>query len=146
MSDHNHFIDKYSNDYLIIDFNNLFISSSIREEIYLLDFDNRQSIIDSFNTFLQLININFINIDRDLSTFSGGERSLIAFLLIICVIRIKKLNRVNILLIDIIQSLHENFKEKIIKVYQDICSTNKITLYINEELKIIEYYTCNRFS
>lgn len=137
------YIDTYGKKYLIIDFNNLFISSTIREEIYLLSFEEKRAVIKLFNNEMQSIDISPIDIDRDLTNFSGGERAIISIILILCIIIVRQLNNVRILLIDILPSLSKSKKKMIQNAYRRYTGMYNINLFINDETGIINYYLNN---
>ena len=61
-------LDKYSGEYLILEFNHLFISSSIREEVWLLQRKNDSALIDKIVLAAREFGIQDAGDDKDFET------------------------------------------------------------------------------
>jgi hypothetical protein len=122
-------LDKYSDGYVILDFNHLFISSSIREEVWLLQRKNDPALIDKIMDEAREFNIHEVNNDKDFETYSGGQKAIIGCLLTMAVIHAKKISGVKLLLNNILDSISEDNRLKLFHKFQEICETHKITLF-----------------
>ena len=100
-------LDKYSGEFLILEFNHLFISSSIREEVWLLQRKNDSQLIDKIVQAAREFGIQEVSDDRDFETYSGGEKAILACLLALVLIDDRKIHGLKLLLNNVLDSVSE---------------------------------------
>jgi len=131
-------LDKYSGEFLILEFNHLFISSSIREEVWLLQRKNDPHLIDKIMQAAREFNIHEVSDDRDFETYSGGQKAILACLLTLTLIGDRKIHGLKLLLNNILDSVSEENRSKLIRKFKEICSTRDIKLFTEKNGQIQE--------
>ena len=127
--DLNSILSKYGDDYLILDFNHLFISSSIREEIWLLQRKNDSAMLDKILQEAREFNIYEVSADRDLETYSGGQKAILSCLLTLAVIQDQKVHGLKLLLNNILDSVSEANRSSLSRKFGQIHATHDIRLF-----------------
>ena len=122
-------LDKFSGDFLILDFNHLFISSSIREEVWLLQRKNDSPMIEKIMQAAREFNIHDVSDDRDLETYSGGQKAILACLLTLTLIADRKIHGLKLLLNNILDSVSDENRPELLQKFKEICSTRDIKLF-----------------
>jgi hypothetical protein len=131
-------LDKYNGEFLILEFNHLFISSSIREEVWLLQRKNDSPLIDKIMQAAREFDIHEVSDDRDFETYSGGQKAILACLLTLSLIGDRKINGLKLLLNNILDSISEENRSKLIRKFKEICSTRDIKLFTEKNGHIQE--------
>ena len=131
-------LDNYSGEFLILEFNHLFVSSSIREEVWLLQRKNDSHLIDNIMRVAREFNILDIREDRDFETYSGGQKAIIACLLTLALIRDRKIHGLKLLLNNILDSISEENRSKLMKKFREICPPRDIKLFTEKDGNIHE--------
>jgi len=122
-------LSKYGADYLILDFNHLFISSSIREEIWLLQRKNDSALLDKILQEAREFNIYEVSADRDLETYSGGQKAILSCLLTLAVIQDQKVHGLKLLLNNILDSVSAANRSSLSRKFGQIHATHDIRLF-----------------
>ncbi len=122
-------LDKYSGEFLILDFNHLFISSTICEEVWLLQRKNDSAVIAKIIQAAREFNIHDVSADRDLETYSGGQKAILACLLTLALIVARKNHDLKLLLNNILESISDDNRSKLLRKFKEICSTRNIKLF-----------------
>jgi hypothetical protein len=133
-------LNKYGDDYLILDFNHLFISSSIREEIWLLQRKNDSALLDKIIGEAHEHNIYEVRADRDFETYSGGQKAILACLLTLAVIRDQKVRGLKLLLNNILDSISEANRSGLSGKFKQIHATHDLRLFTAENGRIKEIF------
>ena len=136
-------LDRYSSEFLILEFNHLFISSSIREEVWLLQRKNDSPLIDKIMQAAREFDIHEVRDDRDFETYSGGQKAIIACLLTLALIRDRKIRGLKLLLNNILDSVSEENRSKLVQKFEEIRSTHNIRLFTEKDGHIQEIFTGN---
>jgi hypothetical protein len=131
-------LDKYSGEFLILEFNHLFVSSSIREEVWLLQRKNDSSLIARVMQAAREFSIHDVRDDRDFETYSGGQKAILACLLTMALIRDRKIHGLKLLLNNILDSISDENRAKLIQKFKEICSTRDINVFIEKNGRIQE--------
>lgn len=134
----NNVLSHYGDDFLILDFNHLFISSSIREEIWLLQRKNDSALIDNIMQEARAFNIHEASADKDFETYSGGQKAILACLLTLAVIRDKKICGLKLLLNNILDSISETNRAGLSEKFEQIHATHDMRLFTAEDGRIRE--------
>ncbi len=136
-------LDKYSGEFLILEFNHLFISSSIREEVWLLQRKNDSPLIDKIVRAAREFNIHEVSDERDFETYSGGQKAILACLLTLALIGDRKIQGLKLLLNNILDSVSEENRSKLVQKFEEIRSTHNIRLFTEKDGHIQEIFTTN---
>jgi hypothetical protein len=136
-------LDKYSGEFLILEFNHLFISSSIREEVWLLQRKNDSPLIDKILQAAREFSIQEVSDDRDFETYSGGQRAIIACLLTLVLINDRKIHGLKLLLNNVLDSVSGKNRSKLLQKFEEIRPTHDIRLYTEKDGRIRELFTGN---
>lgn len=131
-------LDTYGGEFLILDFNHLFISSSIREEVWLLQRKNDLPMIERILQAAREFNIHDVSDVRDLETYSGGQKAILACLLTLTLIVDRNIHGLKLLLNNILDSVSDENRSKLIRQLKDICSTRNIELFTEKNGHIQE--------
>jgi hypothetical protein len=134
----NRVLSQYGEDYLILDFNHLFISSSIREEIWLLQRKNDPALLEKIMQEAREFNIYEVSADRDFETYSGGQRAILSCLLTLAVIRDQKVYGLKLLLNNILDSLSETNRSSLSGKFEQMRATHDMKLFTAENGRIRE--------
>jgi hypothetical protein len=136
-------LDKYSSEFLILEFNHLFISSSIREEVWLLQRKNDSALIDKIMQAAREFNIHEVSDDRDFETYSGGQKAILGCLLTLGLIRDRKIHGLKLLLNNILDSVSEENRSKLVQKFEEIRPTHNIRLFTEKDGHIQEIFLAN---
>ena len=136
-------LDKYSGEFLILEFNHLFISSSIREEIWLLQRKNDSPLIDKIVQAAREFSIEEVNDERDFETYSGGQKAILACLLILALIDNRKIHGLKLLLNNVLDSVSEENRSKLVQKFEEIRPTHNLRLFTEKNGHIQEIFTGN---
>jgi ABC-type molybdenum transport system ATPase subunit/photorepair protein PhrA len=131
-------LNKYSGEFLILEFNHLFISSSIREEVWLLQRKNDSPLIDKITQAAREFDIHDVSDDRDFETYSGGQKAILACLLTLALISDRKIRGLKLLLNNILDSISAENRSKLLQKFEEICSTLDIKLFTEKNGHIQE--------
>jgi hypothetical protein len=130
----------HSRQYLILDYNHLFVSSSLREEIWLLRRKNDAAILTQVLAAAQAFGIRNASADRALNTYSGGEQAILACMLIVAFVEVNQLSGLKLLLISVLESLSRSNRSSILKILHDLGRTHALTVFCAKGRHIEELY------
>ena len=133
-------LDKYSGEFLIMEFNHLFISSSIREEVWLLQRKNDTQLIDKVLQAARGFGVLEVGEERDFETYSGGQKAILACLLIMALIAHRKIHGLKLLLNNILDSVSEENRSKLMQKFKEICPAHNIRLFAEKDGHIQEIF------
>ena len=136
-------LDKYSGEFLILEFNHLFISSSIREEVWLLQRKNDPPLIDKIVQAAREFNVLEVSKERDFETYSGGQKAILACLLTMALIADRKIHSLKLLLNNILDSVSEENRSKLVQKFEEIRITHNIRLFTEKGGHIQEIFIGN---
>jgi hypothetical protein len=136
-------LNKYSDEFLILEFNHLFISSSIREEVWLLQRKNDSPMIEKIVRAAREFGIHDVRDERDFETYSGGQKAILACLLTLTLIGDRKIHGLKLLLNNILDSVSEENRSKLMQKFEEICPTLNIGLFTERDGHIQEIFAGN---
>ena len=136
-------LDKYSSEFLILEFNHLFISSSIREEVWLLQRNNDSPLINKIVQAAREFNILEVSAERDFETYSGGQKAILACLLTLALITNREIHGLKLLFNNILDSVSEENRSKLVQKFEEIRPTHNIRLFTEKDGHIQEFFTGN---
>ena len=119
----------FGEEYLVLEYNHLFVSDTIREEIWLFQGKNDTELIEEILEASVAFSILDADADRPFHTYSGGQQAILACLLVIAAIRTAKRQGVKLLLHNVIDSISEENRSILYERFQEIRETNRLDLY-----------------
>ena len=134
----NGLLDKYNGEFLILEFNHLFISSTIREEVWLLQRKNDPSLLEDIMQAAREFDIHEVSEDRDFETYSGGQKAILACLLTMTLVGARKIHGLKLLLNNILDSISAENRSKLMGKFKEFCSTRDIALFTEKNGHIQE--------
>lgn len=122
-------LDRYADDYLVLEINHLFVSSTLREEIWLLqkteDADLLQQVIRRGRAY----GLAEISADRNLETYSGGQKAIVACLLVMTAVACRNIRNLRILLINVLESISGETRRQLIEDFQQLTTSHRIRVF-----------------
>ena len=125
-------LNTYGDGYLVLEFNHLFIASSLREEVWLLQRTDDDAMVETIMHEAEDFDIHDATGDKDFDTYSGGQKAILSCLLIIAVIRNRKINGLKLLLNHVLDSISEDNQTKLLTKFEAIRSAHQIRLFIDK--------------
>ena len=122
-------LNRFGDDFLILDFNHLFISSSIREEVWLLRRKPDLALVEKIMREAKEFGITDINEDKDFDTYSGGQKAILGCLLTLAVIRSESVYGLKLLLNNVMDALSDDNRLKLQTKFEELQSTHDIRLF-----------------
>jgi hypothetical protein len=79
-----------------------------------------------------------MNEDKDFDTYSGGQKAILGCLLTLAVIRSQEIHGLKLLLNNVLDSLSDDNRSKLLTKFEEIQSTRHIRLFSSEKSHIQE--------
>ena len=133
-------LNRYGDGFLILEFNHLFISSSIREEVWLLQRRADPVLVKNIMREAEEFSIYDVKPDKDFDTYSGGQKAILGCLLTLAVIRSQKIHGLKLLLNNVLDSLSYDNRLKLLKKIEKMRSSNDIRLFTDTQDRIREIF------
>lgn len=133
-------LNRYGDGFLILEFNHLFISSSIREEVWLLQRRADPALVEKIMREAEEFSIYDVSADRDFDTYSGGQKAILGCLLTLAVIRSQKIHGLKLLLNNVLDSLSDDNRLKLFSKFEKIRSALDIRLFTDKKDRIQEIF------
>jgi hypothetical protein len=131
-------LNRYGDGFLILEFNHLFISSSIREEVWLLQRRADPALVEEIMREAQEFSIYDVNADKDFDTYSGGQKAILGCLLTLALIRSQKIHGLKLLLNNVLDSLSDDNQLKLFNKFEEMRSTHNIRLFTDKKDRLQE--------
>ena len=133
-------LKKYGDGFLILEFNHLFISSSIQEEVWLLQRQNDPLLIDKIERAAGEFGIGEVSAERDFETYSGGQKAILACLLTLALIVDRRIYGLKLLLNNVLDSVSEENRSRLIQKFEEIRPTHNIRLFSERDGHLREIF------
>jgi hypothetical protein len=133
-------LNEFGDGYLILEFNHLFISSSIREEVWLLQRRADPALVKEIMREAEEFNIHDVKADKNFDTYSGGQKAILGCLLTLAVIRSQKIHGLKLLLNNVLDSLSDDNRLKLFSKFKEIRSSHDIRLFTTTKDRIQEIF------
>ena len=122
-------LNKYGDGFLILEFNHLFISASIREEVWLLQRRADPALVEKIMQEAKEFSIYDVNADKDFETYSGGQKAILGCLLTLALLRSQKIHGLKLLLNNVMDSLSDDNRLKLLSKFEEMRATHDIRLF-----------------
>ncbi len=131
-------LDTYADAYLVMEINHLFVSSTLREEIWLLQKKNDEDFLQQLVNKARAFHLNEVEGDRNFETYSGGQKAILACLLMMTAIAVRNIHNLRILLINVFESISEETRRKLSAEFQRLSGTNGIRVFTADREQLEE--------
>lgn len=118
----------YGNECLVLDFNHLFIGSTLREEVWLLQGHDDPALLERILTQARAYGIQNAAPDRPLTAHSGGEQAILATLTMLTLIQTRNLRDRTLLLHNVLDSLSPDNRTRLLQQCLAAQSSHGLTL------------------
>ena len=129
-------LDRYAEEFLVLEINHLFISSSLREEIWVLqkkdDPDLLGRIIEKGRDF----GLEEIGADRNFETYSGGQKAIVACLLVMAAVASHNIRNLRILLINVLESISGENRRRLTADFRQMKISHHIRVFTGGTEKV----------
>ena len=136
-------LEQYGDQFLILEFNHLFVASSIREEVWLLQRKNDPALIDHIIQQGAAFNLLEVDADRDFETYSGGQKAILVCLLALALIRARGIEGLKLLLSNILDSISDENRVTLMQLFEKMHSSHHIRLFTQKENQLQEIISDN---
>lgn len=128
----NRLLDSWGNEFLVLDYNHLFVADTIREEVWLLQHKDDDALLKVIMDAAKDFNIREANVvDKDVDTYSGGQKAILACLVALAVIQAKNLRGIKLLLNNILNSVSDENREILCRKFEQGYAGHGIRVFIN---------------
>lgn len=122
-------LQQFDTEYLILSYEHLFISSTLREEILLLQNKKDNRLLAEIAAEARQFNLLEVAPDRYFEHYSGGQRAILACLLIITLLRWQNMHGIKILLNNVLESISAANRKLLMAKFGRIKNTNNIRVF-----------------
>ena len=122
-------LEEYADDFLVLEINHLFVSSTLREEIWLLRKRDDPDFLRHFLFKARDYNLSEIDGDRNFETYSGGQKAILACLVIMAAVGINGIRNLRILLINVLESISSENRRLLTAALRELQHTNDIQVF-----------------
>ena len=122
-------LDKYADAYLVMEINHLFVSSTLREEIWLLQKKNDEDFLQQLVNRARTFHLNEVEGDRNFETYSGGQKAILACLLMMTAIAVRNIHNLRIVLINVFESISAETRRMLSEEFRRLRGTNGIRVF-----------------
>lgn len=136
-------LEQYGDQFLILEFNHLFIASSIREEVWLLQRKNDLALIDRILEQAAAFDLLEVDADRDFETYSGGQKAILGCILALELIRVRGIEGLKLLLNNILDSISDDNRIRLMQLFENMRSSHHIRLFTQKENQLQEVFSKN---
>jgi hypothetical protein len=124
---------EHGEEYLVLDFNHLFISSTLREEVWLLRQRDDPAIVAQVIAEAGEFGLRGVRAERELHAYSGGEQAILACLLILATVEAAGVQGCKLLLYGLLESLSVENREKLLARLAQSQSSHGLSAFIMAE-------------
>ncbi len=133
-------LNRYGNECLIMEFNHLFVSSSIREEVWLLQRKNDLALIDRIIQDAAEFGLYEVDADRNFETYSGGQKAILGCLLTLALIRSRGTMGLQLLLNNILDSISKDNRVKLMQTFKKMRASHEVKVFTQKDGHLIDIF------
>ncbi len=126
-------LDAYSKRFLVLDFDHLFVSASLREEIWLLQGkDDPELLARILSEMAEFFPAKQTTQNRhgEFQRYSGGQQAVVAALLIIALIIDNQLHGQKIMMRNVLESLSPGNHKSLLMKFEELRRSHGVELYL----------------
>ena len=122
-------LDRYAKNFLVLEINHLFISSTLREEIWLLQKKDDADLLGRIMEKSRNYGLEEIGADRNVETYSGGQKAIIACLLVMAAVDCRRIRNLRILLINVLESISTENRRQLTADFRQLKTAHRIRVF-----------------
>ena len=131
-------LQQYDQEYLILEYEHLFIATTLREEVLLLQKKDDPELIEKVVTEAAGFKLLEVARDRNIDCYSGGQRAILACLLMITVICRQNRKGLKLLLNHVLESISTSNRQLLLCKFSAIRNTHGIRIFTSDQGQIRE--------
>ena len=133
-------LDRYAKNFLVLEINHLFISSTLREEIWLLQKKDDADLLGRIMEKSRNYGLEEIGADRNVETYSGGQKAIIACLLVMAAVDFRRIRNLRILLVNVLESISTENRRQLTADFRQLKTAYRIRVFTagSEQVEQIE--------
>ena len=125
-------LERYAQDFLVLEINHLFVSTTLREEIWLLQQTEDADILRQIISQARDFDLTEIDADRNLDTYSGGQQAIIACLLVMAAITDRRIHDLRLLLVNVMESISRENRRRLTAAFGQLKTANGIRIFTGD--------------
>ena len=125
-------LERYAQDFLVLEINHLFVSTTLREEIWLLQQNEDADILRQIISQARDFDLTEIDADRNLDTYSGGQQAIIACLLVMAAITDRRIHGLQLLLVNVMESISRENRRRLTAAFGQLKTANGIRIFTGD--------------
>jgi len=122
-------LDRYARDFMILDYNHLFVSGSLREEVWLLRQTDDQALVAEILLSAREFGIHDAAAERNFTTYSGGQQAILSCLLVMAVVRATGVRDVKLLLNNVMDSVSGENRRRLQNLFDGMATSHGLRLF-----------------
>ena len=122
-------LDRYAKDFLVLEINHLFISSTLREEIWLLQKKEDAHFLRRIMDKCQDYGLEEIVADRNFETYSGGQKAIVACLLVMAAVEYHRIRDLCLLLVNVLESISGENRRKLSADFRHLKTSHRFRVF-----------------
>ncbi len=130
VSDIKELLDAYEGQYLILDYNHLFVSGSLREEVWLLRRADEPALVSEILEAARAFGIPEASAEKGFDTYSGGQQAILGCLLAMALIRAGGRSGVRLLLSNVMDSISGKNRRRLRSLFADMAASHGLRLFV----------------
>ncbi len=129
VSDIKRLLDAYDGEYLILDYNHLFVSGSLREEVWLLRRVDEPALVAEILDAARAFGIHEASAERGFDTYSGGQQAILGCLLVMALVRAAGVRGVKLLLNNVMDSISRENRQRLQALFAEMAVSHGLGLF-----------------
>jgi hypothetical protein len=122
-------LDRYADDFLVLEINHLFISSTLREEIWLLQKTDDTDLLQRIIRMARNYGVDEIGADRNFETYSGGQKAMVACLLVMAAVDFHNIRNLRILLVNVLESISGENRRRLAADFRHLHASHRFRVF-----------------
>ena len=129
VSDIKTLLDVYDGQYLILDYNHLFVSGSLREEVWLLRRADEPALVSEILEAARSFGIHEASAEKGFDTYSGGQQAILGCLLVMALVRAAGVRDVRLLLSNVLDSISGENRRRLQDLFAGLTASHGLRIF-----------------
>ena len=131
-------LDTYDRDFLILDCNHLFVSGSLREEVWLLRRADEPALVSEILEAARDFGIREASAEKGFDTYSGGQQAILGCLLVMALVRAADRRGVRLLLSNVLDAVSGANRRRLQELFAGMAASHGLRLYTARDGRLQE--------
>ncbi len=133
VSDIKTLLNAYDGQYLILDYNHLFVSGSLREEVWLLRRADEPALVSEILEAARTFGIQEASAEKGFDTYSGGQQAILGCLLVMALIRAGGVRGIKLLLSNVMDSISGENRRRLRVLFTEMAASHGLRFFTPRE-------------